>query len=87
MTSRMRRNKIRDNAGTQPRIRSNLVEFLAQTAEKLERRLAHVIEDIVLSMLRSDLESAGRMVQNQFLQIRIGSLVHEAVFLTGTSHI
>ena len=31
-------------------------------------------------MLRSDLESAGRMVENQFLQIRIGSLVHEAVF-------
>ena len=54
-----------------PGITRYLVEFFPQPAEQTERRLAHIIKNIVLGMLRSDFQTARSVVENQFLQIWI----------------
>ena len=71
MAARMGGNEVRHDTGMKPGFTRYLVEFFPQPAEQTERRLAHIIKDIVLGMLRGDFQTARSMVENQFLQIWI----------------
>ena len=54
------------------------VELHTQPLEQAEGRLAHVVEDLVLGVLRRDLEAAGGVAQHQLLQVGLARLVEES---------
>ena len=47
----------------------NLVEFSPQPLKEPERRLGHIVQNLVFGMLRGDLQASGHVVEHQFPQI------------------
>ena len=63
-----------------PGVSVYLVKFLPQALEEPECGLCHLLEHVVLSVLRGHFSSARSMVKDKCLEIRLGTLVHKAVF-------
>lgn len=72
-------NEIRNQTGPPPVFRADPVELDAQPFEQFEGRLGDIVQDIVLRMLRRHFQPAGRVVEDEFLEIRPGGFVHESV--------
>ena len=57
----------------------HLVKLLAEPLKQLERRLCHLMEHVVLRVLRGHFQSARCMIQHQRLKVGLGAPVHKAV--------
>ena len=77
----MRGDEIWNDSGAPSVLGADLVELIAQSLKELERRLGDVLEHLVLGMFWSHLHSAGSVVKNQSLEVRLGSLVHKAFLI------
>ena len=67
--SRMGGDEIRYDSGTQAVLPSYSFELDAKPLEEFEGRFSHIVQDLVLRVLGSDLEASGGMSEDQLLQV------------------
>ena len=61
--------EIRYNPGTQSVFPAYSFELDSKPLEEFEGRFSHIVQDLVLRVLGSDLEASGGMSEDQLLQV------------------